>query len=121
VKQHHWAGLSRTLVKEGNNVTTFWKKLFAVNTLIGMSYSWFLVKPVALVEFLRKFVSALLEDDFQGFFNKDVNRSEISNLMSVLKGFENISDENLEEWLINDVCEGGFQYITDAVVSAATE
>jgi hypothetical protein len=27
--------------------------------------------------------------------------------MDVLKGFENISDENLEELQANDVCEGG--------------
>jgi hypothetical protein len=60
---------------------------------------------------LRKLLSALLEDDFQGFFNKEVDRSEISGL---------ISDENLEEWLVSEVCEGGFQYITDADV-AATE
>jgi hypothetical protein len=66
---------------------------------------------------LRKLLSALLEDDFQGFSNREVNRSEISDLMNVLKGFENISDEYLEEWLVNDACEGGFLYITDADVN----
>jgi hypothetical protein len=62
-----------------------------------------------------------LEDEFQGFFNKEVNGSEISDFINVLKGSENTSDENLEELLVKDVCEGGFQYNTDADINAATE
>jgi hypothetical protein len=42
--------------------------------------------------------------------------------MKVLKGFENVSEGNLEEWLQQDVCLPAIHYMTDAcIISTASE
>jgi hypothetical protein len=39
-----------------------------------------------------------------------------------MRSFENVNEDNVEEWLKSDVCELGFQYMTDTdTVNAATK
>jgi hypothetical protein len=46
--------------------------------------------------------------DFQGFSKESVNNSEITDLVNILKGFENSDKENFEEWLQSQTFESGF-------------
>jgi hypothetical protein len=43
-------------------------------------------------------------------------------LLNALGEFENVGEGNVEDWLQSDVCEPGFQYVTDAdIINIATE
>jgi hypothetical protein len=35
----------------------------------------------------------------------------MAELVNVLKGYENVDEENVEEWLQNYACEPGFHYV----------
>jgi hypothetical protein len=43
-------------------------------------------------------------------------------LLNALREFENVDEGNIEDWLQSDVCELGFQYVTDArIINIAAE
>jgi hypothetical protein len=70
------------------------------------------VNPVTLAQSWRKLLPDL-EDNFQGFPNKDINKSEILDMVCAVRSFENVNKDNVEEWLQSDARELGFQHITD--------
>jgi hypothetical protein len=43
--------------------------------------------------------------------NSVILKSEITELVNVLEGYENMGEESFEEWLQNCACEPGFQYM----------
>jgi hypothetical protein len=43
--------------------------------------------------------------------NSVILNSEITELVNVLEGYENVGEESLEEWLQSCACELGFQYM----------
>jgi hypothetical protein len=43
--------------------------------------------------------------------NEVTLRSEITELVNVMEGYENVGKESLEEWLQNCLCELDFQYM----------
>lgn len=73
-----------------------------------MPQIWPSVKSVALVLSGRNILPYLDDVDFQGFSKESVNNSEISDLVNILKGFENDDEANFEEWLQNQTFESGF-------------
>jgi hypothetical protein len=62
-----------------------------------------------LFDYERWFFQDQLESGFQCFSNKEINKLEHTDLTNVLKEFENINEENLEEWLQSDKRESVFQ------------
>jgi hypothetical protein len=50
--------------------------------------------------------------------NEEISKPKVLDLVCAMRIFEN----NIEEWLQSDVCEPGFQHITDTdIVNAATK
>jgi hypothetical protein len=41
-------------------------------------------------------------------YKNSIRKSEITELVNVLEGYENMGEESLEEWLQNCACEPGF-------------
>jgi hypothetical protein len=79
------------------------------------------MNPVMLVQSWRKILSGL-EDDLQGFPKKEFIMSEILDMVCVIRSFENVNEDNTEEWLQTGACELSFQHITDMdIVNAATK
>jgi protein tyrosine/serine phosphatase len=52
-------------------------------------------KPAGLVRSRRKLLSDMEDDDIQNLSNEEINRSEISDSVDVLKGSENENKENI--------------------------
>jgi hypothetical protein len=56
----------------------------------------------------------------QGFLNKEVSKSKILDKACAIKSSENVDKENVEKWLQSDVCELGFQHVTNMDTANAT-
>jgi hypothetical protein len=52
-------------------------------------------------------------------FLEQRSMSELIKLANVLKGFENVDKENVDEWLQSDPCEPDFQHMTDTDIISA--
>ena len=121
VKRRYRAGLLRMLVDE-DDLVAFWKKLTILDAIHGISDAWQEVKPHTLVRSWRKILPDIEESDFQAFSDEEITTAQIMNLATGLNGFEDVDEENLNEWLKIDACEPGFQYMSDAeIVTAASQ
>jgi hypothetical protein len=55
-----------------------------------------------------------LDDDLRGSPNEQIRKSEILEMESAVRSFENTDKDN-EEWLKSDACKAGFQDMTDTL------
>jgi hypothetical protein len=46
----------------------------------------------------------------QGFPNKDITKSQILDMVCVMRNFENNDNDNIEKWLQSTACELVFQH-----------
>jgi hypothetical protein len=74
---------------------------------------WSSMNPVMLAQSWRKLLPDLEEDDFQGFPNKTITKSKISEMVYAMRSSENVNKDNAKEWLQSGKCEMGFQDLTD--------
>jgi hypothetical protein len=81
------------------------EKIMVLDAIYSVSRVWSSVNPVTLVRSWRKLLPDLEE---QGFPNKKISKSEILDMVCAMRSFENV-----DEWLQSDVCELGFQHMTD--------
>lgn len=88
IKQHYWAGFLRTLGNEGDNLIAFWRKITILDTTHGVPLEWFTVKSATSIQLWRKF-HPRLKGDCLGFSNKETPTSKVTDIVNVLKGFEN--------------------------------
>jgi hypothetical protein len=70
-----------------------------------------------MCQLLRKLLPDL-EYDLQGFPNEEISKSKILDVCA-MRSFENIDEDNVEEWLQSDTCELGFQHLTDTDIANA--
>jgi hypothetical protein len=71
------------------------------------------MNPVMLVQLSRKLLPHLEKDEWQGFPNEEIRKSEIPDMVYAMRRFENTDKDNIEEWLPSDDCELSFQQMTD--------
>jgi hypothetical protein len=91
-----------------------------LDAIYGASQAWSFVNPITLVQSWRKLLPDLQDDDLQGFPNKENSKSEILDTVYAIRSSKN-TDEHNEEWPQSDVCEVGFQHMTDIVNAAAKQ
>jgi hypothetical protein len=118
-----WADRLRTLADENDNIIGLWrKKMTVLDAIDGVSRAWSSANPVTLVRSWRKLLQDVEDDNLQGFPDEEISKSEILDMVCVMKNFENIDKDNVEEWLQSDACERGFQHMTDTdIVYAAKQ
>ena len=90
----------------------FWKKLTILDAIHGVSQAWSSVKSITLVRSWMKLLPDL-EGDFEGFSESEVSESNLRELVNEMKGFENVDEEDLCEWLEGEKSESGFRHMTD--------
>jgi hypothetical protein len=66
-----------------------------------------------LVRSWRKLLPDLKKVDLQGFPNEEISKSEIFDMVYAMRSFGNINKDNVKKLLQSDVCELGFQHMTD--------
>jgi hypothetical protein len=49
----------------------------------------------------------------QGFPNEEVSQTEVLDMVHAVRSSENVTEDNIEEWLQTDACELGFQQAHD--------
>jgi hypothetical protein len=79
------------------------------------------VNPVTLIPSWRKLLPDLEDDDLQGFPNEEISKSEILDKVCAVRSFENVSEDNVEEWFQSDVCELGFQHVDTDIVNVVAK
>jgi hypothetical protein len=78
------------------------------------------MNPVMLVPFCRRLLLDANDDDMQGLPTDGTSKLKILDTVSATVSSEDIQQWNTEEWLQSDVCEMGFQHMTD-IVNPATK
>jgi hypothetical protein len=111
MKRYNQADLLRNLADEDDNILTLWKKNDGVGCnkrrITGTVFcessnlSW------------RNVLPDLKYDDLQGFPIEEISKSEVLDMVCAMRSFENVNEENTEEWLQSDACKLGYQHMTD--------
>jgi hypothetical protein len=89
------------------------EKFMVLDAIYGVFWAWSSMNPVTLVRSWRKLPPDPEELDLQGLPNEEISKSTILDIVYVMRSFEDIDEDNIEEWLQSDVCEVGFQHMTD--------
>jgi hypothetical protein len=85
----------RTLVNEDDSIIGLWEKIMVLGAIYGVSHSWSSLNPVTVVRSWRKLLPDLEEDNLQGFPNEEISRSEILDMVCVMRSIENTNEETL--------------------------
>jgi hypothetical protein len=70
--------------QQHNNIM---EKMSVLDAIFGLSWAWSSMDPVTLIQSWRKLLPDL-EDDLQGFPNKEVSKSEIFDMVCAMRSFE---------------------------------
>jgi hypothetical protein len=70
-----------------------------LDAIYGLSWAWSSVNPVTLVWWWRRLVPDLGDHDLQDFDNEEISKFKILDVVYAMRSFENIDQDNVEEWL----------------------
>jgi hypothetical protein len=95
MKRCYRADLLKTLADEDCNIIALWKEM-SVGCYIGESWTWSSMNPVMLVPSWKKPVPNLEEDNLQHFPNKEISKSEILDMVCVMRSLKNGDKDNIK-------------------------
>jgi hypothetical protein len=72
------------------------EKKMVLDAIYGVSQARSSVNPVTLVQSWRRHLPDLEENVLQGFSNEEIRKSEILDMVCVMRSFENINKETLK-------------------------
>ena len=121
MKRIYRRNLLKLLLEEDENLVKFWKKLTIFDAVQLIAKAWDEIQNSTLLHAWKQLMPGVIHADDSANKNK-VQASEIVELISDVDGFQNVDEENVENWMNEDKNEEGYrilsdQGIVDAIIS----